>query len=73
MSILHVDDVFDVTTMSIHTGIDSDSKVFNDPMAHVSRDVLDELGHFMFQVLNCLGIISVDVSLAYPHRKSPAD
>ena len=63
MLILHVDDVFDVTTISIHTGIESDSKVFNDPMAHVYRDVPDELRHFMFQVSNCLGIVSVDVNI----------
>ena len=45
-------------TENIHIGIESDSKVFNDPMAHVSRD---ELGHFVFQVLKCLGIVSVYV------------
>ena len=61
--------MFNVTPISIHTGIESNSKVFNNPMTHVFGDGRDELGHFTFQILNCLRIVSVHIVFCISPQK----
>ena len=62
-------DVLNMRTAAVQTFIQPDSKVSNNPFAHVCRYCSDKSCDCSLQILKCLWIVSIDVVLGISPKK----